>query len=229
MKQTKCILLFDDRDQNIVLHNIKRSTKNEFDLDYIFIRTSSYELKKENSEEVDINKLKDCIQERIKFRQIDVALTDFDLECSYLNGLDVIHLVHEYNPNINFFIYSGNWNKVIRSVIDADYPKTNYEQLVKGINRLINEKIVNCIDRIDYKDDLIKYLKQNNADSIKQRLIILLRANGHLKFKSCFPEFKNKTFSEIANIIDNGSDARSDEWIEAILTQTIAYLTEVNQ
>ena len=33
---------------------------------------------------------------------------------------------------------------------------------------------------------------------------------------------------EIADIIENNSDARSEEWIDAILSQTIAYLTTVN-
>ena len=37
------------------------------------------------------------------------------------------------------------------------------------------------------------------------------------------------TFNEIADLIDNHADARSDEWIDAVLTQTIAYLVKVNQ
>ena len=37
------------------------------------------------------------------------------------------------------------------------------------------------------------------------------------------------TFNEIADLIDNQSDARTDEWIEEVLTQTIAYLVTVNQ
>ena len=106
---------------------------------------------------------------------------------------------------------------------------SSIEELVGGINNLIHDNIINCIGRTDYKDDLIKYLKENMGDSIEHRLASLLRAHGEMKFESCFPEFKGMTFNEIANMIESHSDARSDEWIAAILVQTIAYLVKVNQ
>ena len=229
MKKTKCILLFDDKDQTKIIESIKLSTRQEFDLDFIFIRTSSAELKKEDSEDLDTEKLKAKIVSETRGKVIDIALTDFDLECDYLNGLDVVRMVHEYHKKVNFFIYSGNWNKVIRSVIGEDYQQASQEQLVKGINDLIHDKIVNCVDRIDYQEDLLKYLRHDSEDSMEHRLCALLRANGDMVFSSCCPELKGKTFLEIAEMIDSKSDARSEEWIEAVLTQTIAYLTEVNR
>lgn len=229
MKKTKCILLFDDKDQTKIIDSIKLSTRQEFDLDFIFIRTSSAELKKEDSEDLDTEKLKAKIVSETRGKVIDIALTDFDLECDYLNGLDVVRMVHEYHKKVNFFIYSGNWNKVIRSVIGENYQQASQEQLVKGINDLIHDKIVNCVDRIDYQEDLLKYLRHDSEDSMEHRLCVLLQANGDMVFNSCCPELKGKTFYEIAEMIDNKSDARSDDWIEAVLTQTIAYLTEVNR
>lgn len=229
MKKTKCILLFDDKDQTKIIESIKLSTRQEFDLDFIFIRTSSAELKKEDSEDLDTEKLKAKIVSETRGKVIDIALTDFDLECDYLNGLDVVRMVHEYHKKVNFFIYSGNWNKVIRSVIGEDYQQASQEQLVKGINDLIHDKIVNCVDRIDYQEDLLKYLRHDSEDSMEHRLCALLRANGDMVFSSCCPELKGKTFLEIAEMIDSKSDARSDDWIEAVLIQTIAYLTEVNR
>ena len=229
MKKTKCILLFDDEDQKRIINNIRLSTRQEFDLDFIFIRTSSAELKKDDSEDLDAEKLKAKIASETQGKLIDVALTDFDLECDYLNGLDVVRMVHEHHKNVNFFIYSGNWNKVIRNVIGEDYQQASPEQLVDGINKLIHDKIINCISRIDYQEDLLKYLRRESDDSMEHRLCVLLRANGDMVFNSCCPELKGKSFLEIAEMIENNSDARSDEWIEAVLTQTIAYLTEVNR
>lgn len=229
MKKTKCILLFDDKDQTKIIDSIKLSTRQEFDLDFIFIRTSSAELKKEDSEDLDVAKLKDKIASEIKDKQIDIALTDFGLDCDYLNGLDIVHMVHEFRRNLNFFVYSGNWNKVINSVIGEDYQKASSEQLVEGINQLIHDKIIDCISRVDYQEDLLKYLRHDSVDNMEHRLCVLLRANGDMVFNSCCPELKGKTFLEIAEMIDNKSDARSDDWIEAVLTQTIAYLTEVNR
>ena len=138
-------------------------------------------------------------------------------------------MVREFRPKLNFLIYSGNWDDVIRTVVGKDYKQASTDELVGGINNLIHDNIVNCIGRTEYKTDLIEYLKKNKGDSIEHRLSTLLRTHGELKFESCFPKFKGLTFNEIADIIDNHSDARTDEWIETVLTQTIAYLVKVNQ
>ena len=228
MKHKRCILVVDDKPQSAVIKGIISKTINDFELDFIPIRTSSAELKKDDSEDLDVNKLRAEIELKIKNKHIDIALTDFDLECPYLTGLDVVHIVHEIRDNVNFFIYSGNWNKVIESVVGQEYQKATIEELVGGINKLVKVNIIDCIDRTDYKDVLIEYLKKNTEDSLEHRLSTLLRAHGELQFESCFPEFKGMTFGEIADMIDNHSDARSDEWIEAVLTQTIAYLLKVN-
>lgn len=229
MKYKKCILLVDDKDQSDVIDSIKLQLRNDFDLEFILIRTSASEFKKENSEDLDLDKLINKIETEVKYKHIDVALTDFDLECDFFNGLDVVNLVHDIRKSIPFFIYSGNWDKVITSIVGSEYKLATIEQVVDGINKLIHGRIINCIGRTDYKQDLISYLKQENNESLEHRLCILLRSNGEMIFKSCYPEFKGKSFNEIADLIDNHSDARSDEWIEAILTQTISYLAEVNQ
>ena len=137
-------------------------------------------------------------------------------------------MVHDIHRNVSFFVYSGNWNKVIKSVVGQEYQKASIEELVGGINKLIKAQIIDCIERTDYQEILIDYLKKDKGISIEHRLASLLRAHGEMKFESCFPEFKGMTFSEIADMVDNHSDARSDEWIEAVLAQTIAYLVKVN-
>ncbi len=229
MKERRCILLIDDKDQEDVSNSIKMQLRNDFDLEFILIRTAAKELKQDASEDLDLEKLKTVIKEKISRKHIDVALTDFDLESDCINGLGIVRMVHEIHPEVNFLIYSGNWNKVIRTVIGKDYQQASIDELVGGINNLIHDNIINCIERADYKADLIEYLQKNKGESIEQRLSVLLRANGDMKFESCFPEFKGMTFNEIADMIDTHSDARSDEWIEAVLTQTIAYLVTVNQ
>lgn len=228
MKQKRCILLIDDKDQSDVTDSIKMQLRNDFDLEFILIRTAASELKKDGGEDLDIDKLKSEMEAKIKNKSIYIALTDFDLESDSLNGLGVVRMVHEIRTKVSFLIYSGNWDEVIRTVVGKDYKNSSIDELVGGINNLIHDNIINCIGRTDYKDDLIKFLKENKGDSIEHRLASLLRAHGEMKFESCFPEFKGMTFSEIADMIDNHSDARSDEWIEAVLAQTIAYLVKVN-
>jgi len=229
MKQKKCVLVIDDKSQSTVIKGIESVLIKDFDIDFIPIRTSAAELKKDDSEDLDVDKLKADIESKIKNKHIDIALSDFDLECPYFTGLDAVHMVHEIRENVSFFIYSGNWNKVIESVVGKEYQKASIDELVKGVNKLIKAQIIDCIDRIDYQETLIDYLKKNKKDTVEHRLATLLRAHGELKFESCFPKFRGKTFRDIADMIDNHSDARTDEWIEAVLTQTIAYLVKINQ
>ena len=231
MKQKRCILVIDDKPQSAVIKGIESKLSKDFELDFIAIRTGAAEFKKHDSEDLDVEKLKTEIESKIKGKHLDIALSDFDLECPYFTGLDAVHMVHEIRENVSFFIYSGNWNKVIESVVGQEYQKASIEELVGGVNKLIKIKaqIIDCIDRNDYQETLIEYLKKNKGDTIEHRLAILLRAHGDLKFESGFPKFKDKTFNEIADMIENHSDARTDEWIDNVLTQTIAYLVKVNQ
>ena len=228
MAMKKCILVIDDKSQTAVINGIKAQFGQEFDFDFILIRTSAAELKKDNSEDLDEIKLKEEIKQRIFSKHIDVALTDFDLECNNFTGLNVVHMVREMRPKLKFFIYSGNWNKVITYVVGKEHKNATIEELIEGINKLIKAQIIDCIDRTDYQERLIEYLQKEQNDSVEQRLIKLLRSNKDFIFQSCYPEFQEKSFGEIADIIENNSDARSEEWIDAILSQTIAYLTTVN-
>lgn len=222
-------MVIDDKSQSTVIKGIESKLLRDFDLEFIPIRTTDAKFKKDNSEDLDVEKLKVEIKSRIKDKHIDIALSDFDLECSYLTGLDVVHIVHEIRENVNFFIYSGNWNKVIESVVGKDYQSASIEELINGVNKLIKAKIIDCINRIDYQEALIEYLKKNKGDTIEHRLATLLRAHGDLTFNSGFPKFKGMTFNEIADMIETHSDARAEEWVDTLLTQTIAYLIKVNQ
>ena len=229
MKPQRCILLIDDKDQSEVADSIKMQLRDKYDLEFILIRTAAPEYKKEDSEELDLCKLNNDIKAKIRKKSLYVALTDFDLDSDSVNGLDIMHMVHESRPKVKFLVYSGNWNEVIRTVIGNDFQKASIDELVGGIKQFINYEIVDCINRTDYQNDLIEYLNKNKSDSIEHRLSKLLRANGEMVFESCFPEFKGKTFNDIADMIDDRSDARIDEWIDTLLSQTIAYLIKVNQ
>ena len=109
MKDQRCILLIDDKDQSDVTDSIKLQLRNDFDLEFILIRTAASELKKDDEEDLDIDKLKSEIETKIKNKSIYIALTDFDLESNSLNGLGAVRMVHEIRPKVNFLIYSGNW------------------------------------------------------------------------------------------------------------------------
>lgn len=229
MKPQRCILLIDDKDQSEVADSIKIQLRDKYDLEFILIRTAAPEYKKEGSEELDLSKLENDIKNKIRKKSLYVALTDFNLDSDSVNGLNIMHAVHNFRPKVKFLVYSGNWNEVIRTVIGDGFQNASMDKIVGCIRQFLDYEIVDCINRADYRTDLIDYLNKNKSDSIEHRLSKLLRANGEIVFESCFPEFKGMTFNDIADKIDDRSDARIDEWIDAILAQTIAYLVKVNQ
>lgn len=229
MKQKKCILVVDDKPQTAVIRGIKSKLSNAFDLEFIDIRTSLATFKKDDSEDLDIEKLSCGIRNKITGKHIDIALTDFDLEHDNFTGLDIINMVHQIRHRVKFIIYSGNWNKVIKSVFGDNFSNMSTDEIVSGINNLLQSQIISCVDRTDYSEALAEHLKKDSDTYIEYRLASLLRANGNLKFESCFPDYKGKSFKEIADIIEGHSDARYSEWIDAVLAQTLAYLTKVNQ
>ena len=147
MKQKRCILVIDDKSQSAVIKGFTSKYSEDFDLDFIVIRTGAAELKKDDSEDLDIDKLKTEIETKIKGKHLDIALSNFDLECPYFTGLDAVHLVHEIRKNVRFFVYSGNWNEVVKSVVGQEYQNASIKELVGGINKLLKSQIIDCIDR----------------------------------------------------------------------------------
>ena len=71
MKERRCILLIDDKDQEDVSNSIKMQLRNDFDLEFILIRTAAKELKQDASEDLDLEKLKTVIKEKISRKHID--------------------------------------------------------------------------------------------------------------------------------------------------------------
>lgn len=85
-------MLVDDKDQGDVTESIRIQMRSEFDLEFILIRTAAPEYKKDDSEEIDLDKLRDGIKTSIQYKTINVALTDFDLDSDVVNGLSIVHM-----------------------------------------------------------------------------------------------------------------------------------------
>lgn len=100
MKKHRCILLVDDKDQGDVVENIQIKMRSEFDLEFILIRTAAPEYKKDDSEEIDPDKLRAGIKTKIQYKMIDVALTDFDLDSDIVNGLCIVHMYMNFAPRL---------------------------------------------------------------------------------------------------------------------------------
>lgn len=231
MKSRKRILIIDDVSQEAPIRSLKSKMRKELELVCEEIITKRPELRKENSNHLDFEKLKDKINEAFeKCKWFDLILTDFDLnEPGNVDGLEVVDYIKSRKKNVKIIMYSGDFSKAVRRVIRGENGLLLEQQIVDAVKKLIDYQIVNYVDRSSYVDEAISFFKKNKEFSIRDEFLKLLYAHHDMVFNSCFPDFAGKKFGEIAEVIDNGSDARSDEWMLAMIQQTIAYLAKVNE
>lgn len=231
MKPKKNILIIDDESQEIQKLALETRLKSSFDVTCQTLRTKEIDLKKEeNGEEVlDFDKLAKRLEELFKNHSFDLVLTDYNLSEESVNGLNVVKFIKDKWVRTNIIMYSGKLSDIVRNMICAKGDeKLSDEQVIDAVSKLIKYRIVAFPERTKYVDEACNFLTQNKELSLTNELVRLLRQHNDLEFKSCFPEFAGKTFGDIAKLIDNNADQRSDEWIKNILEQTIAYLVKVN-
>lgn len=225
------ILIIDDQNQNSSITRLKTSLNKKFDLDIHQIQTTVPELRKEQSDHLDIIKLKSKIEEVIKDKSITLALTDFDLSENEegIDGLSVVKILKELRPTIKIMVYSGNRTKVIQRVLNKQNSPYNEEEVIRAIEALMGYEVLNYIARQSYVDEIIKFANKLKTVQPKDYLIKILRAHHSRVFKSCYPDFRDKTFGEIADILESNSDARSELWMQELIEQSVAYLIEINK
>lgn len=231
MKPRRYILIIDDEPQGLQKRTLEHRLKSWFDVVCETLRTKDIEFKKvENGEEVlDLDKLEKKLEELFKNYSFDLVLTDYNLSEKSVNGLRIVKFIKDRWVRTNIIMYSGKLSDIVRNIIRAnDDEKLSDEQVIAAVSRLVKYRIVAFPERTRYIDEACDFLTQHKELSLTNELVRLLRQHNDLEFKSCFPEFAGKTFGEIAELIDNKADQRSDEWIRSILEQTIAYLVKVN-
>lgn len=230
MKLIKRILVIDDKDQENILEVIHARLDKDFDLHTVGIRTSKPEYRKTGTNKLDIEKLEQEIDAAYESEcWFELVLTDFDLnEEGYVDGLDVVEYIKSGRPAAPIMMYSGNFSKAIRKVVNKEGTLTD-EEVVKAVTKLVDYNIIQFIERTEYKEEAIKYLKGDKEISLRGEFLLLLKEHKDLVFNSCYPDFKGKTFEEIAKMIETHLDARSEEWLSALIKQTIAYLVQINK
>lgn len=232
MKEEVSIIVIDDTNQETNIRALEVRLKKCCVPRIEQIHTGAVELRKnDGSDHLDITKLKVLLEERLKGRRIDWIATDFNLGEDEVDGIDVVRImlgIRKFKHK-NIILYSGNIQRAIRKVINESKDADSEDAVVIAVEQFIKLPILSFNDREDYKDTLVELISKNNRLSLEDRLLKLLYTHENMVFSSCFPPFAGKTFGEIANIIETGSDARSEEWLQALIDQVMAYLLQVNE
>lgn len=232
MKEEVSILIIDDTNQESNKQVLELRLKKICTPRIEQILTNSIELRKEDgSDHLDPNKLTILLKEKLCGNRIDWIVTDFNLGEEDLDGIDVIRIMQRIRPfrHKNVILYSGNIQSAIKKVINETNTADSEDAVVHAVVKFIDLPIFRFEGRQDYKDTLVDAISKKGRVSLEERLLKLLHTHGNLIFNSCFPPFEGKTFGEIADIIENESDARGEEWLQELIEQIIAYLIKVNE
>jgi hypothetical protein len=193
----------------------------------ILVDTTDKDL--QTDEKIDLEKLKNYIEDKIKNLKLDVVACDYELSSKDVNGVDVIKEIRALRPKTKIFLYSGKYEKVIGNVL-KEMQKGGTQSIsssIKAIKNIYSSKIEEFLERNDYPARLVGVL-QNSNDSIDDIFIKKIREYSELKFKSCYPIFEGKSLSEIAEEIEKETHS-SQKFLEELVEQTVAYLIKTNQ
>lgn len=230
MNPERIILVIDDEKQSNKLNGIKRSLNSQFTINYnqVFVIQEKYYKDKNELKDYDVKALAKDIEDHLKSTP-DIVLIDYDYGDEIgINGLNVVDIVRKYRKNVPIILYSADQKRVIKDILGSDWKNKGEEDIVNEINKLLSHRIHKMCPRDDYSGEVINFLKNRKDETPQSLLRHLLRENGDRMFNSCCPKFKGKTFNELADILE-GSDGSSYELMRAMLEQTVAYLTIVNE
>lgn len=230
MKLKKAILVIDDKDQTREIEYIQEELNDRFEITSAGLWTAQPQFRKEGENYPDIDKLKCEIKSLYdNYHHFDLVLSDFDLNAKgIVDGIDLIEYIKDLKPKAKILMYSGNYTDAVRKLIQNPTNQLTELQVAEAVSKFISYKLVDCTDRTSYRDRTIAYFKENKEMSITDELIKLLYEHGDMTFNSCCPKYKGKKFSEIAIELERGNNSYTDEWVMAMIHQTIAYLVEVN-
>lgn len=230
MKKKITVLIIDDVDQSRTINALEKQLSKKFEFEAIPIKTTSVELRKEDSDHLDAEKLKTFLRDTVRNKFINWVFTDFNLAENDVDGLTVVEMLYEFRSSIKFVMYSGDLHAVVKRVIGkTSLDDVNEDEIVEAVSQLLKFNIICYIKRDNYKDKLIELANREADPTIQEYFIELLREHSEMEFKSCYDRFKGKTFGDIADMIEKNSDKRTDAWTRELVEQTIAYLVKVNE
>ncbi len=228
MNPTKRILLIDDETQGNSLEKIYNGVK-----DKLILESKQIEVLDADYLDGEANLVPDkvyqAIDDTMKCTHYDLILVDYSYGLETFDGLDVIKHIREKHLKDEIFLYSANQKEIIRKVVGSDLKETLQEDIISGVNELMNLRIAKIVSRPAMDSEVIGYLKQDSSFSPYGFIVNILREHPNKTFLSCCPRLSGKTYGEIAELLDEGGNGMANEWLRAILEQLIVYMSEVNE
>jgi len=158
----------------------------------------------------------------------DLIAFDWSLDDEHVNGVELIkhfqdNRIRKSTPKL---LYSGELKDEMESLLNQYKDGTiEFKKAWNQIRTLIEIDIVDFKDRGEYEIAIVNYLHKSTPN-LETILVKELRNNSDLKFLGNFKKFENKTFGEIASIIENDPD-RSLPFKRGLIDEAIAFLVDL--
>lgn len=227
MNPTKKILLIDDESQGNSLDKITNGVKDKLVLETKQIEVLAPDYLDREAKLV-LDKVYQAIDEAMKVTHYDLILVDYSYGQDGFDGLDVIKHIRKRHQKDEVILYSANQKEIIRKVVGDNLKDSSTEDIINGINELMNYRIAKIVSRPAMDSEVIGYLKQDTSFSPYGFIVNVLREHPDKRFLSCYHKLSGKTYGEIADLLDEGENGMANEWLSAILEQLVVYLSEVN-
>jgi len=230
MIKRTCLLIDDEKQDDIFPTIIEEGKKYNLDIECFQFNVGNQERRDLlEKEEISLEKVVKVFKEEFKGIKIDLIAFDWNIG-SGIKGPTIIKYFNDNDirKNVAKILYSGVLKEEIEKLCD-DYRNNSamkFKVIWEQLNTLLTTNALAFACTENYEVELVQQLRKIE-DTIESSIEEELRKFPDFIFKSGFPnkQFKDKTFGEIADIIDGDRNLRSDLTKE-ISQQIIAYLTE---
>jgi hypothetical protein len=228
---TKRCLIIDNEDQAAQIENLERLARHKA----ISLECHQFNIGAPSRTDlltvgrIDIDLVINSYQATYKNIYFHIVAVDWDLSDESINGVELIRQFehHKILRNTPKLLYSGLLEHQLRAkLIDYKDGRVLPQKILSEIITLIRSDIVGYVDRTNYENEIVAQLIKRE-ESIDLILEEELRKYPELHFKNSFvsQSFKDKSFSELAELIDNDEHLKNN-FKREIIQQVISYLTE---
>lgn len=230
MIKRTCLLIDDEKQDENFPAIIAEGKKHCLDIDCYQFNVGNQERRDLlDNEEISLAKVVSVFREEFRDVKIDLIAFDWNMG-SGIKGPDVIKYFNDNDvrKNVAKILYSGALKEEIEKLC-TDYrndPNMSFKTIWAPLNTLLTTNALEFAGKENYETILVQQLLKID-DTIESSIEEELRKFPDFVFRSSFPNkhFKNKTFRDIAQMIDADKNLRRDLTKE-LTEQIIAYLTE---
>ena len=186
----------------------------------------------DNQDKLDLSLIRDAVKRERQQGRFDLIMVDYNYGNAHgLNGISIIQMLREIFPKESIILYSGLRQEVIKELIKTgrgtgDINPADLEQIASRFDDLMKMKIEAFIRRDGFVSEATKMLKQKKYKDVKELLIDKLSQHTDLVVRAQgMRGINGKTLKDIIDSLN--SDVQAQNWLDEILDELIAYLTQI--